>query len=216
MSRSKRVALSQRVVHIGNRDETRDELDQRWPALLEALGYIPIAVPNLLHNVDQWLKELEISMIILTGGNDLHHLEGATDASQHRDETEARMIGYAVTHELPLLGVCRGMQMMVCHFGGALVQRVGHVATTHPITPLSSTINLPLRSGPVNSFHNWVVESSGVPPHFEILATSDDGAVEAIRHTTLPHAGVMWHPERPPYDDVDMRLVEVLHEQGTK
>ena len=202
------------MVHLPGRDERRDELDQRWPALLEQHGYTPIAVPNLLQNPDEWLRALDISMIILTGGNDLQHLEGAVDVALERDATESRLIAHAVRRELPLLGVCRGMQMMVCHFGGRLTRGDGHVGTTHSVAHASATMAIPLRDSAVNSFHNWVVPADGLPNHFRILATAADGTVEAMHHSQLPHAGVMWHPERAPYDPVDMQLIDFLLTQG--
>jgi N5-(cytidine 5'-diphosphoramidyl)-L-glutamine hydrolase len=206
-----RVAISQRVVDLSQRDERRDELDQRWPQLLQAHGYVPVPVPNLLTDVVSWLQDLAIAMIILTGGNDLQAVDGAADAAPERDATEAQLIDYATQHALPLLGVCRGMQMMVCHSGGALRRSDAHVGTPHNIEVLPTRGHVPLRGGPVNSFHNWVVDPASVPEHFSVAAVGTDGTVEAIHHQSLPQFGVMWHPERAPYDAGDMQLLDHLY-----
>ncbi|WP_426233731.1 gamma-glutamyl-gamma-aminobutyrate hydrolase family protein [Pseudomonas sp. TWP3-2] len=175
------VAISQRVDNHPERGEIRDALDQRLCAFLLAAGFIPVPVPNGLDHacLEQWLAAVSPHAIVLSGGNDI----GQCPA---RDLTEQQLLDHARTRRLPVLGICRGMQMLAHWAGGELQPVTGHVRTRHR---LSGQIK-----ADVNSFHNLSLASC--PPEFEVLAHSEDGEIEAIRHSRLPWQGWMWHPER--------------------
>ena len=184
------VAISQRVDVFPERGENRDALDQRLVAFLLAAGFLPVPVPNglcmqtldggLIHDaLGDWLNAVSPQAIVLSGGNDI----GQCPA---RDLTEGALLDHARSHNLPVLGICRGMQMMAHSAGGELQPVTGHVRTRHT---LSGQI-----VAEVNSYHSFAL--AGCPEGFEILARSEDGEIEAIRHLDLPWEGWMWHPER--------------------
>jgi N5-(cytidine 5'-diphosphoramidyl)-L-glutamine hydrolase len=181
----KRVALSQAVMVLPERNERRDTLDQRLTALLSSLRYLPIPVPNVLQSgpledtVAAWLDEVNVDAIVLSGGNDI-------GSCPERDLTESRLLEYARSKGLPALGICRGMQMMGTWSGATLAPVTGHVRTRHQLHGELS--------GSVNSFHNFALAQC--PPDFVVIAHSEDDSIEAIRHTSLPWEGWMWHPER--------------------
>ncbi len=151
---------------------------------------------------------LGLDALVLTGGNDLASLPGATDAAPERDATESRLLEQAGETRLPVLAVCRGMQMLVQFWRGTLTRVDGHVRTVHEL--LVEDDAWPLRRSPVNSFHDWGVARDGVGPTLRVLATVGDGTVEAVAHPTLPQVGIMWHPERPEPDPADRDLLERL------
>jgi putative glutamine amidotransferase len=184
------VAISQRVDVFPERGESRDALDQRLIAYLLAAGYLPVPVPNgmclqtvdvgLIHDaLHDWLNTVSPQAIVLSGGNDI----GQCSA---RDLTESRLLDHARTHRLPVLGICRGMQMIAHWSGGELKPVNGHVRTRHQLSGQIVT--------EVNSYHCLAL--ADCPEGFEVLARSEDGEIEAIRHLNLCWEGWMWHPER--------------------
>lgn len=185
------VAVSQRVDVHPDLHERRDALDQRMGWWLAQAGYCPLPVPNILQSgqhgqggqscltLPAWLAAAGVGAIVLSGGNDLGQ-------ARERDATERCLLSYASAHGLPLLGICRGMQMMGAWAGAQLKPVAGHVRTRHA---LSGRID-----GPANSFH--VLALAACPPGYLTLASSEDGEIEAIRHQELPWEGWMWHPER--------------------
>jgi putative glutamine amidotransferase len=186
----KTVAVSQRVDSVPDRGEIRDGLDQRLNHYLLEAGYLPVPVPNGLYKtrsngvqdsgpLKAWISNLAPTAFVLSGGNDI----GKCFA---RDLTESEILKYAQVNQLPVLGICRGMQMMA-HMAGTALKRVqGHVRTRHQIYGKIS--------GEVNSYHALALESC--PDGYVVLASSEDGEIEAIQHISLPWEGWMWHPER--------------------
>ena len=199
------VGVTQRIDIVTGRAEYRDALDQRLARWMVCAGFLPVPVPNtFLDNVltepllEQWLGILKPNAIILSGGNDI----GECPA---RDATERRLLSWAEKEVIPVLGICRGMQMMAVWAGAILVRREGHVGCRHRLF-FPELDNWPEE---VNSYHNWVVETC--PDGFEVMAQTQDGSIEAIRHVSLPWEGWMWHPEREePFSSNDILRLERL------
>ncbi len=208
-----KLGLTQRVDFLADRGERRDCLDQQWPRLLLTQGIVPVPLPNCVENAELYVEELGLGGIILTGGNDLSHLPGATNTAPERDAFERRLLALARERELPLFGVCRGMQMMVAESGGELVAVRGHVARPHALAGGPARRALGDRDL-VNSFHDFGVREDGLGGDWRVLATAPDGSVEAIVHRRHPQCAVMWHPERAPEDPRDARLIRDLFTRG--
>jgi putative glutamine amidotransferase len=171
---------------------------------------LAIPIPNRLERPEPWIDAAGLSGIILSGGNDLAHLPGAKNAAPERDATELALIRLSAGRGLPLLGVCRGLQMLVHAYGGTLKRAAGHVARDHSLNALASG-TLPVADRPrVNSFHEFVIEPEGMPAELLPAATAPDGTVEAVAHRTHPQWGIMWHPERAPFDPADHDIMRTL------
>lgn len=208
----KTLVISQRIDEYPDRGERRDALDQALVRFVSQAGYVPILVPNSLvdtsladgfegttHSItllspkvgkslEDFLKRVNPDGIVLSGGNDV-------GACVDRDITEALLIRYAINHEIPLLGICRGMQMLAVYSGVGLGDVAHHVRTRHVLKGQYTH--------EVNSFHNHSLVD--VPANFKLAAASEDGAIEAIYHMSLPLYGWMWHPEREfPFNNVDV------------
>ena len=113
---------------------------------------------------------------------------------------EAGISVAAIRHfagKLPILGVCLGHQAIGEAFGGkivrAQVQMHGKVST---ITTDEKGVfaNLP-RQFVVNRYHSLAIERASIPPCLAITATTDDGEIMGVRHTSLDIEGVQFHPE---------------------
>jgi len=205
-----RIGLTQRVEVLSDRDERRDCLDQAWTRLLFNNGYWPVPLPNCVEDVPALMEELALEGVILTGGNDPARLPGATNAAAARDAFEQKLLTYCGGHGIPVLGVCRGLQMLVAHYGGKLVRVSDHVGACHAITVEPGCDAILGDRDKVNSFHHWGVSPEGLSSDLQVAATAPDRTVEAIVHRTYPQLGIMWHPERPPSDERDLRLIREL------
>ncbi len=205
----KRLGISQRVEVIRSYGERRDCLDQRWSALALSLGCAPIPLMNIaIEHVSDVLDTFALDALVLSGGNSLCVLdENASDAAQERDAFESALLNEAIARDIPVLGVCRGMQMINHYFGGQLSACSGHVATRHALKVVPEY--QALISTPVNSYHGY-----GIPPHqlaaeLTMLAEDDAAFVEAFVHPHKRVMGIMWHPEREtPFRAADFSLIQ--------
>jgi putative glutamine amidotransferase len=180
----KTVAVSQRVDVDPKTGERRDALDRRWTDFLIQCGLVPLAIPNGTRAARELLENHSVHGILLTGGNDLMVCGG--DAPE-RDQTELSLLEHSVRYGVPLLGVCRGMQLIQHFFGISLTPIEGHVAS-------SQTIRVNGEPAVVNSYHRFGTTLTRRP--LEAWAFASDGVVKAVRHESLPIRGIMWHPER--------------------
>lgn len=205
----KRIGITQRVELISGYGERRDCLDQQWAVLLEKVGLTAIPIPNGLADVIAWVEASELDGLLLSGGNDLAHLASAINIAPERDRTEALLLSWAERKRIPVLAICRGMQMMYCWLGGELERVQGHAGCRHRIKISCDSSRLAGRDGDfVNSFHNWGIPRQGLPSTVSELAWSEDEYVEAFQHNSLPWLGIMWHPERvTPFSTSDLYLL---------
>ncbi len=206
------VGITQRIDSVPGREELRDALDQRFSQWLVYAGFLPIVVPNTLSDsnhlsestLGNWLEAVKPGALILSGGNDIGDFE-------QRDLTEKHLLSWAKKNRKPVLGICRGMQMMGVYAGGKLKEVDGHVRTRHQLQVKNShSQSLPKL---VNSYHNLALENC--PDTFQILAESEDGNIEAMKHKELPWEGWMWHPEREePFSKTDHENFKKLIKSG--
>ena len=183
----KRIGITQRRDGVPNRAEVRDALDVNWAALLWDLGILPIPLCSDIENAQAYLQALDLDGFILSGGNDIGEMP-------KRDALESTILEYAKTHKRPVLGVCRGMQFINHIQGGSLIKVQGHVATMHE--RLMGEWAGELGVGQVNSFHNYAITAETLGEDLIPLANTEDGVIEAIKHTDHPWLVIMWHPER--------------------
>lgn len=203
----KSVAVSQRIDWIESRSEQRDALDQKLSDLLLEVGFLSFPVPNGIklsktRHIISWLEKLSPDAVVLSGGNDIAEFDS-------RDDVEKILINHAIDNSLPILGICRGMQMLGIHFGATLERINEHANTRHEL--IMSEGNAAHFSKTVNSYHNFCLKD--LPNEIEIIATDFKGSCEAFRHKTLPIEAWMWHPEREsPYVEQDLlNLKRVLN-----
>ena len=162
----------------------------------------------------------------MTGGPDIEPgFYGQTpkteldEPSHARDLFEFGLLDAATCSGIPVLGICRGAQIINVHAGGTLHQHLpDHACFDQPVNELSHTVDLVdgsvLRSMygaslQVNSLHHQAVDAVGA--QLRVTARSEDGTVEGVEHESLPWMGIQWHPEmldRRDQDPVFLWLVE--------
>ena len=209
-----RLAITQRVDVIESYGERRDSLDQNWTRFFgEAGDFLLVPVPNTLNVPLVWISDMSIDGFVLTGGNDLSFVSSSEKASSERDRTEKVLLSRAQEKGLPVLGVCRGMQMINHFLGGRISRLDQHVACRHNIEKCGQTVFLGNYKS-VNSFHNYGIQQDDLADDLNAVYQSDDGYIEAFEHKTLPWVGMMWHPEREAgFSQDDIRTVHNLFER---
>lgn len=199
MRNDRRIGISMRIVQAHGYVDPRDALSQEWARFIaQALPGVPwLPIPNLgSANVATFCEQWKLNGLILSGGDDIGH-------SPVRDQTERALLDWAESNALPVLGICRGMQLMCHRAGSSLVEVQQHVRTRHT---LSGEL-----SGEVNSFH--ALAPDRCPPGFRALAYAPDGALEAVAHASLRWEGWMWHPERElPMNKADVERLRRIFE----
>ena len=182
-------------------------------------GGIPIVIPpsdnltilsNLLDSLDG---------ILLSGGADINPLFLGEDPvrelhniNPYRDRQELMIVKMAADRQIPILGICRGIQVMTAALGGTLYQDIysqaegklikhsqdldrayaSHIVNIEEDSTLAGIMGKTVL--PVNSFHHQAVKEPA--PGFKVCARSNDGIIEAIESTEYKSMlGVQWHPE---------------------
>jgi len=217
-----KIAISCRVIDASSYVERRDAIAKDWCDLFNEMAWLPVIVPNHLTDATQLLEVIGVDGLILSGGNTLGSIAEprAPGTVLEREKTEKQLLTYAVDKNLPVLGVCRGLQVINQFFGGDHTLRIcsdaGHVGCTHTVKLKREVWTGLDEDGAieVNSFHDDGVLPEQVAPDLEIFATSSDGVfVEGLIHKDKPIIAVQWHPERSnPSSTVDRKLLRSLFE----
>ncbi|MCC6133737.1 MAG: gamma-glutamyl-gamma-aminobutyrate hydrolase family protein [Acidobacteria bacterium] len=207
-------------ITAGVNPESPDYYVLRWDYLrsIELAGGIPLVLapsgpalhPALVDRLDG---------LVVTGGVDIDpHVYGkephpkVKQTSPERDEFELILIREVLDREIPVLGICRGMQVLNVEFGGTLIQdipsetgsRLNHLDLDMPRAAIAHSVLV--RAGsrlddilddeevPVNSFHHQAVDRLG--EGLVATAFAPDGIIEAIEKPGERFiVGVQWHPE---------------------
>jgi len=177
-----RIGLTLRRTYAEGYDESRDALACDWVTYFQGpfRGAMPCPILNAGAMAVEWAENLALDGLILTGGGD-----PGDDPLRHN--TEVELLSWAETMDVPVLGICRGFQVMHRQLGGALVAVSGHVGSKH-------TVDIDGESREVNSFHGKGIQN--LAAGFELLAQAEDGTVECALDQQRRWLGMMWHPER--------------------
>lgn len=177
----------------------------------------PIMIPNVEDGIlESYLSKMD--GFVLQGGADLSPLTYGEEplnekwrGDRKRDLYEVKILDHAKKHKKPLLGICRGMQMLNVYYGGSLYQDLetqNAVSVPHRDQEMYDTLNhqVEIIKGSflekiyqknkiqVNSVHHQGVKKIAKELIPQAIDSKDD-LVEALAHRELPHWGVQWHPE---------------------
>ena len=197
--------------------------DGYYQSVLRA-GGIPLVIPPFQPDTPERLSMLgplldNLDALLLSGGGDINPLLLGEEplpqlhsVNPERDEQELLLARLAFDRQMPILGICKGIQTLVAALGGHnyqdLVTQAESPAVKHSQdqprhTPSHSACIAPdsllhrlfgQEQISINSFHHQAVETPG--PHLRVCATAADGIIEAVESTEhKPILAVQWHPE---------------------
>lgn len=195
-------------------------LNQSYSLAVIQAGGIPVMLPSNNTDISALLDRLD--GVIITGGGDIDPAIFGQDPHEttdgidpERDEFEHALALQAIERDMPLLGICRGLQVLNVALGGTLHQdidalidgsgehrqqkkKVGHDKTfqtavlsegEHPLRTM--TVNDTLE---INSFHHQSIET--VADSLRVMAQTEDGVIEAVYNPDRSYClAVQWHPE---------------------
>lgn len=201
--------------------KVRMQSSVRYVDAVANAGGMPVVLSPIEALIPEQLRRFD--GFVLTGGDDprmepfggVTH-PGTTSLHPRRQAYETTLIRALLeSPEVPVLGICLGMQMLALCAGGELDQYLpDHLASAdqhrydavHPVEPRGGTW---LSAGSVTSYHKQAVRVC--PSGFRVTAESPDRVIEAIESTN-PHAsfclGVQWHPERTADRNLGLGVLE--------
>jgi len=193
------IGITMRIVETEEYSEKRDALSQDWPKFLNSFNINPIYIPNSFSIVKNMFDNMKFDGIILSGGSDIGKYP-------ERDRIEFEIIKHAIKNEIPVFGVCRGLQIINRFFGGSEKKTIDkkHVKTKHHIQILDTKIEQQLgkKEFLVNSFHDNILIQQNLGQDLTPFGLcKEDSTIEGILHNEFPIMGVMWHPERESIDE---------------
>ncbi|MDC3053333.1 gamma-glutamyl-gamma-aminobutyrate hydrolase family protein [Candidatus Pelagibacter sp.] len=157
------------------------------------LDELNIGIFPYLQNKNKISKKTKMAKgLILMGGGDLYSLNKKKEFYM-RDQIEKRLYREFFKSNKPIIGICRGFQLIMNYYDIPLVKRSGHVRKNHNLEIKKSKF-INCKSLTVNSFHNYVIEK--VPNNFNIISKSKDGSIEIAEHKRKKILCLMFHPER--------------------
>ncbi|MEU4998980.1 gamma-glutamyl-gamma-aminobutyrate hydrolase family protein [Streptomyces sp. NPDC021622] len=191
-----------------------------YPRLVQAAGGSAAMLPP---DDPSYAAEVvaRVDGVVIAGGPDVEPVRYGAEPEDHtgppareRDAWELALIEAALASGTPLLGICRGMQLLNVALGGTLTQHMeGHVEAigvfgTHEVKPVPDTLYasiVPEASTDVPTYHHQAVARLG--RDLVVSAHADDGTVEAVELPGSAWAlGVQWHPEM----GEDLRVMRAL------
>ena len=200
----------------GNYEDLTCKLGRGYYQSVVAAGGVPVVIPPVAdkHVIINTLEHIDA--LILSGGGDINPLWAGEEPlpklhgiNQERDLPELLIARLAYNRQIPMLGICRGIQTLATAFGGKVSQDISDVATvkhsqdadrseaTHSVTIEQDSTLFNIYKDEklmVNSFHHQAVAEAG--DKFRVVAKSADGIVEAMESTEFKSIlGVQWHPE---------------------
>ena len=214
----------------GNFEDGQLRLGRGYYDSIVAAGGVPLVIPPVA-DTDVIINSLSrIDGLLLSGGGDVNPLWTGEEPSpllhginRERDLPELLITRLAFNRQLPILGICRGIQVLATALGGKVAQDLSEVKSekpevksekpevksvkhsqdadrsepTHSVTVGRGTILSQIYDAPklfVNSFHHQAVSDGG--PRLRVTAVAADGIIEAVESSEYKSIlGVQWHPE---------------------
>ena len=203
------------------------KINDTYIKALESAGCAIVVIPQVNKKSIKGIVE-RLDGIVLSGGEDIdpsfYHEDKTKFVKRtkiERDNYEMLLLKYAVARKIPVLGICRGCQLINVYFGGSLYQdnslcpsntlmhhaKANKEAIMHNIIVRNDSFldDILGEVAIVNSYHHQSIHKLG--KGLMKIALSNDGIVEGIQHKELPIVGLQFHPEKNFKQDKKMQLI---------
>ena len=203
----KKIAITQRLIKHESYNEIREALDVNYCKLVRACGFLPIVLPYEI-DFKEYFSNIQIDGVLFTGGNDLNECT-SNHLSKKRDDFEKQLIEYCINMNLPIFGICRGLQILSEYFNSTFKKIENQINIRHKliINQKSKYYNLLNCITEVNAYHTFGIDN--LSNKFIESATDEKGNIKAIEHKSLKIFGQMWHSEREePFNCSEINLIK--------
>ena len=179
-------------------------------------GGVPLILPpivDLVPRIEELLRRVDA--VVLHGGGDIdpfhygqpRNVDSLYGINEAHDTVEIALVRLAVNLDLPMLAVCRGLQVVNVALGGTLHQDLGtdtHTRRFHPVNLVGDSHTAAamgsITARACHSYHHQAIDR--VAEGFAVTARADDGTIEGIEGISSRWlVGVQWHPEDSAADD---------------
>ena len=212
-------------------------LSRLYVEAVRSAGGVPILIPAGEPDSSTILSRLD--GLILSGGGDLDPeiYNGAShvtiyNVDRERDRSEISLAQLILSTNIPVLGICRGLEVLVVATGGSLIphlpDEVGEVVIhrAHQSSAIEHSVKIAANSRlaeivgatELNVFSWHHQAASIVPQEWNVTARAADGVIEALEHKHHPWAiALQWHPELAIHDRLQQRIFQAfIHAASTK
>lgn len=208
----------------------RVNLPNSYIHAVEKAGGVPIVIPVNLNKENIKIQIKSMDGVLISGGGDVNPILYKEEPFkeldyiyQEIDEFDIEVINIALENNKPILGICRGLQVLNVALGGSLYQDLKYIKGSHikhnqNAKPYLGTHYIDIKEGSilkeiitekvlVNSYHHQSVKTLG--NNLKAIAYSNDGVIEAIQKMDKSFVlGVQWHPEL--MVDYDQYMLEIF------
>lgn len=167
-----------------------DFVDHYWLSYFEKKKINYYLIPNKKKISVKILNKT--NLLIIAGGNNVSNF---LKTSRIRNNIENNLINICLKKNIPILGICRGAQLLNKNLGGKIEKVKNHMRTRHNVFFIKNNI-LKKKFLNVNSFHSYGIKKNGLSKKLNMLANDKDENVEMFISKNKKIIGVMWHPER--------------------
>lgn len=174
-------------------------------------GLTVYPIPNIKQDLEAYIHVINPHGVILSGGENISPNYKALKNSINekeivlntREQVETDLLNICIKRHLPVLGICRGMQMINYYFGGSVFKiseidkKHLHITSTqHQVTIKDRNLTRGYKVK-VNSYHDFGISKETLGKNLQSFAEYEElKLIEGIYHLNYSIAGIMWHPER--------------------
>ena len=184
-----------------------DFIDHYWLNYFEKKNINYYLIPNKKKLSKKKIEE--INLLIIPGGN---NVSNTLNTSKIRNSIEINLIKICFKKKIPILGICRGAQLLNKSFGGKIKKVKKHMRTRHNISFINKEI-VKKELLNVNSFHNDGIKKNDLSKVFKMLASDKDENVEMFISKDKKIIGTLWHPEREKNTQLLDNLIKYINKK---